>query len=441
MKKVVSLFIGLFFSIALFAQTFNINQGNITYAIPASQMGDAIIQDNQIVIGNVAYDIVDINNITIDDSEVKDNTVYVKYSGATANVVIAGNIAHLLSAKVEGAHVTLLQSIDTKDEITYSLNGSSTDGSFYMDGNIKATIELNGLTLTNPDSCAINIQDGKRISVLLNEGTTNTLTDGIKGTDDGSDAHKACFYIDGHSEISGKGTLTINGMVKHGFCSDEYCKVKTNTGAINVVSAHGDGFHIGQYYEQNGGSISISSFGDGIDVGVKKDNSVEKNGELFINGGSVSINTTGAATKGLKCDASMEINGGVVNVTCTGDAYFDATENDVTSASALKCAGTFNMTDGTVNMLATGKGGKLLNSDGKVTISGGLVSGAACGDIYVYNTENDSKAHGIKTDSDIVISGGEVYIAASEDEGKAFKTDYKWRYSYGNRRKEIRIFR
>ncbi len=425
MKRIIAILLGVCLAGSSFAQTLNVNQGSVTYAIPATQMGEAVVSGNAITIGKKTYNTDDITTITVDDSAVNDNSVAVNYNGSSAQVVIAGNIAHLVSAKVTGAHVTLLQSADATDEITYTLSGSSSDGSLYMNGKLKATFVLNGLSLTNPDSCAINIQDGKRIALVLAEGKTNTFTDGIKVADDGSDAHKACFYVDGHPEFSGAGTLTINGKVKHGFCSDEYCLVKASAGTITVASAPSDGFHIGQYFMQKGGTINITSTGDGVDVGAKKDATAEFNGQVFLNGGSLTINANGAASKGVKCDASMEITDGVVNVTCKGDAYYDTAEADITSSAALKCTGTFTMTGGNVTLLATGKGGKLVNSDGSVTISGGKISGAACGDMYVYSTELDTKAHAIKTDGDINIAGGEVYVAASEDDGKAFKTDFK----------------
>jgi len=68
------------------------------------------------------------------------------------------------------------------------LKGTSTDGEFYLDGSFKCTVELNGLTLTNPSGPAINIQNGKRIAVSAQKGTTNTLTDGAHET------YKGCYH-------------------------------------------------------------------------------------------------------------------------------------------------------------------------------------------------------------------------------------------------------
>lgn len=424
MRKPAVFLFGLMLTLSTFSQTLNVNQGNVTYAYPAAAVGNALVNGNMLTIGKKSFDVNAVRSIVIDDANIESNSVAVVYDDASAHVVIAGGIAHLIDVKVRGAHVTVLQSAEAVDEITYKLSGSSADGSLYMDGSLKATFVFDGLTLTNPDSCAVNIQDGKRINIVLKEGKVNSLTDGIRGANDGSDAHKACFYVDGHVEFNGAGSLIINGKVNHGFSSDEYCQLKAGTGTITVASAPNDGFHIGQYFLASGGTVNITSQGDGIDVGKKKNPSTVDNGKMFINAGNFVIRAEGKASKGIKCDDAMEINGGELDITCTGDAIYDAGTNDMSSVSVMKCDGKFTMTAGIVKALATGKGGRLLNAVGDVVINGGKFSGASCGSMYVNDSQYASKGHGIKTDANIIIAGGEVYVAASEDEGRAFKTDY-----------------
>ena len=106
--------------------------------------------------------------MTIDNTEVTDGTIGVVYDGTSAKVTVAGNIAQYVTPIVSGAHVSIAQSDDLATEITYNLSGSSSDGEFYMSGSYKATIELNGLTLTNAtpvnSGAAVHIQNGKRSS-------------------------------------------------------------------------------------------------------------------------------------------------------------------------------------------------------------------------------------------------------------------------------------
>lgn len=377
------------------AQTLNVNIGQVTYAYPADRTGDMTVSDAGVGIGGTTFPISKITNITVGNNAVADNTVDVSYNGKTAKVVISGDIAGLVTAKVSGAHVTLLQSADTSNEITYTLSGTTTDGSLYMDGSLKATFVLNGVNINNPDSAAINIQDGKRVAIILPEGKENTLSDGIKGANDGTDAHNACFYVDGHAEFDGAGTLTIKGNVKHAFTSDEYCLFKRKAGTVIVASAIGDGFHIGQYYRQKGGTVKIKAQGDGVDVGAKKDTTKDKNGQLLIEGGMITVSSTGAKSDAMKCDSL------------------------------------FAMSGGTVDLLATGAGGRVINCNANVEISGGELRGASCGKVSDPGLETERKSHGIKSDGSITISGGTVLIAASADKGKSFKTDYTLAFNGG----------
>lgn len=392
----------LFLSLALiatataaFSQTMNVRMGHVIHSYPAETTGDMTVTSTGITVGGKTYAISGITDITVANTDVADNSVNVTYSGNTADVVIAGNIADLVTAKVNGAHVTLLQSPDVTDEITYTLHGTTTDGSFYMDGSFKATVVLSGVSIHNPDSAAINIQDGKRIDVVLPANTENSLSDGIKGTDDGSDAHNACFYVNGHTEFKEAGSLTITGNVKHAFTSDEYCVVKSSTGSITVKSAVGDGFHIGQYFQQKGGTVTITATGDGVDVGAKKDTSKELNGQILLDGGTLKVSVSGETSDAMKCDADL------------------------------------TMTGGTVTLLSTGAGGRAVNNGGNIEITGGKLEGVSCGAIYNKDADDERKAHGVKSDGNITISGGEVYIAASASKGKAFNTDYKLLFNGG----------
>ena len=87
--------------------------------------------------------------------------VTVVYNGTTATVTIPNDLTgYVTCSSGSSSHVKLVQSDDvsesTTDEIIYSLSGSSTDGEFYMEGSFKATIQLGGLTLTNPKGPALN---------------------------------------------------------------------------------------------------------------------------------------------------------------------------------------------------------------------------------------------------------------------------------------------
>lgn len=399
------------------AQTLNVNVGTVTYSHNAAATGDMLFTNGTtLTIEGKAYNMADVASIEVNNDVVDDNTVAITYSGETAAVTVAGNIARLLTVSLQGAHVSVIQSNDLQQEVNYTLTGTSSNGSLFMDGAFKANFTLQNLALTNPSGAAIDIEDGKKIDITL--VGTNTLSDGAGG------AQNACFYINGHPEFKGTGTLNIAARTKHALSADEYMTL--TSGAINVTEAVGDGLHISQYFKMDGGSVSITSTGDGIDVGFKGVNKGTKdqytnNGFVFLNGGTLSVNVAGEASKGLKADSSFVMTGGNVDITTSGNAVYDATENDLSSASALKTDGAFSLSAGTLKLTSSGKGGKGLNATGNINITGGKLNVVTTGATYTYSSSLDTKPHGVKTDGVITISGGEAYVAASADSGTAFK--------------------
>ena len=170
MKRLSTILAALVLTIAASAQTLNVKVGSVTYQFSASQTGEMTYSGGAtLTIMGKTFTIADISSMAVDDSSVADGTVSVSYNGSTASVVVAGNVAQYLTIEQSGAHVSIAQSSDLAEEITYTLSGASTDGEFYMSGSYKATVELNGLTLTNTNpvysGAALHIQNGKRIKV------------------------------------------------------------------------------------------------------------------------------------------------------------------------------------------------------------------------------------------------------------------------------------
>lgn len=420
MKKFALLLCGILTPLLATAQTLNINMGEVTYAHSSANTGDMTFSNGSTVtIEGKTYTIADIDNITINSNAIADNTVNVTYNGTTAAVVVAGNIAKYLTVTANGSHVSISQDASLADEITYTLSGTSTNGSFYMDGEFKATLALNNLTLTNTNGAPIDIENGKRIKVTITG--TNSLTDSSNGT------HNACLYIDGHPEVSGTGTLNITGNTKHAFTSGDYMLI--SSGTINVKSAASDGLHVEQYFKMDGGNITINAIGDGIDCGFKGVNkgtkdTYEDNGFIFLNGGTLNVTSTGDASKAIKSDSTIVITGGVITATTSGAAYYDTAESDITSSAAMKCDGAFIMSAGTVTLTSTGSGGKGLNATGNINVTGGTMYVVTTGSRYKYDSVNDTKPQGIKSDGNIILFGGNIYCAVANNKATTFKTDY-----------------
>ena len=194
-------------------------------------------------------------------------TVTVVYNGTTATVTIPSEVSsYVQNLNGSSSHVKLLQTSTANKnpgEIIYALSGSSSDGEFYMTGEYKATLQLNGLTLNNPDSTAIHIKDGKRIKVSMAANTVSTLSDGVRDT-----TSKGCFHSKGHTELVGKGTLNISSSIRHAIYSKEYLTIKNCT--LNITGAKKDGIHCGEYFLMSSGIVKISNVeDDGIQVELK----------------------------------------------------------------------------------------------------------------------------------------------------------------------------
>ncbi|MBQ8047372.1 MAG: carbohydrate-binding domain-containing protein [Prevotella sp.] len=368
MKKILTIIVALAAVSQLPAQTLNVVQGEVIYQIPASQADDMLFSDGTSVnILGKEYVLSAVDQMYIDNSTVVDNTVDVAYNGSTATVKVAGNVARYLTVTAAGSYITIEQSADVSEEITYTLSGTSTDGAFVMDGEYKASFVLNGLDLTSKQGAAIHIKDGKRISVTLADGTTNTLSDSEGGS------QKACFAVKGHTEFKGNGTLNITGNTAHAFWSKEYVQLKKSTGTINILGAVGDGFNVNQYFLQNGGTVVIKNVGDdGLQVSYKTDDNdaviqdEDNTGQVTINAGMVDITTAGDAAKGIKSASDVNILGGTVKVTQTGSITVDGT--DISYSTGVKAGGDINVSGGTVIINNTADGGKGLSAEGNISI-------------------------------------------------------------------------
>lgn len=247
-------------------------------------------------------------------------TVLIHYEGTTATITIPSEASGYVSCTSgSSSHVNIQQSstaADNPGEIIYKLSGTSDDGEFYLTGEYKTTIQLDGLTLTNPDSTAIHIKNGKRIKISMATGTESTLVDGA--TDPES---KGCIHSKGHTEFVGKGTLNVTSNICHAIYSKEYVEIKNCS--INVKGAKNDGIHCQQYFKMTSGAVNISDVDDdGIRVELKgetpvqgSDSEDEDTGNFYMAGGSLTISNVG--DKCIKTDGTIAYTGGTQNFTLT----------------------------------------------------------------------------------------------------------------------------
>ncbi|MBO4851440.1 MAG: carbohydrate-binding domain-containing protein [Prevotella sp.] len=410
MRRLQLFLIALVMSLGMAAQTLNVVQGDVTYAFPAAQCGDMqYTAGATCTINGKVFTIADLNQMFIDESKVTDNTVEVNYEDGTAKVRVAGNIARYITPVVSGAHVRIEQSSEVDDavgEITYTLTGNSIDGEFYMTGSYKATVELSGLTLTNTtpvwSGAAICIMDGKRVALSVKKDTENTLTDAASGD------QKAALYCKGHLEFKGKGTLNVYGTLTHAIKSAEYMQMKNCT--VNVRQAVKDGISCDEYFLMESGTLTIGGVGDDaiqcdIDgtasTGVLSGHDGEDSGNVYVEGGTLTLTVTADGAKGVKAGGDVKVSGGTITITQSGGLV--TTDDDIDYPTSIKADGNIDITGGAITITNTADGGKGMSADGTLTI-----------DESSATTTIDIKANG---------KGGvaEVTIPGSTDSATSYK--------------------
>lgn len=339
--------------------------------------------------GDVNISIAEIDSITIV------NPVVITWNEATATVAIPENVEGV-TATVSGADV-VINNTNVFTEQEFILTGSSQVGSLTYNGDFKCKFHLAGLDLTSTTAGAIDIQCGKRIDLIIEDGTVNTLADAAKGT------QKAAFNCQGHLEVSGGGSLTVTGNLRHAFRTKEYLMLKKTVGNITIAKSVGDGIHCGEYFLMNGGQLTLSGLGgDGIQVETDPGSEEVLNGQFIMNGGSIDLTMTTEDTKGIRLDID--------------------TLNKVSPEMYL-LDGVIN-----VNLTATAKGSKAIASDGDLFIGSTqtepLINITVAAETYTDpDSGEENRATGIKADKTLTIAGGNTTIAATGKKSRGVRAE------------------
>ena len=281
---------------------------------------------------------------------------------------------------VNGGHVTANHASEKK--ICYVVSGTTTNGSFTVIGDKKYAVKLNGVSITNPDSAALNLLSGKRAYIILTDGTTNTLTDGTGGT------QKGALYCKGKLLFNGSGSLSVTGNTNNGIHSADY-----------IVFRKGNNIYV----------KSTANHG------------IKANDGVFINGGILNVEVSAAATKGINCESHIMVNGGRTTVLTTGNGMYDTEDQEAKGAAGIKADSTFTVNGGELRLKSTGSGGKGINVDTEAYFNGGKVYIVTTGGQFS-GSGDTSSPKGIKVDGDLTISGGTIWVRTSGNNGEGIET-------------------
>ena len=375
----------------------------IALALFLGSLGDsAFAQKKAYLCKDGSYVTVDIKNgLEIDLTEGLDsvtfskpqmgNDVVIVYNGTTASVTIPEQLKGTVACSSGTSSDVVLTNTNTTDEVFYHVSGTSTAGSLTINADYKMTVKLNGVSLTSTKGSAIDLACGKRIDVVLGEGTTNSLADLAGGS------QKACFNTKGHVELSGAGTLNVTGNGNHAIRTKEYLEVKKDVKAINIVKAANDAIHVGQYFEMNGGTLTIdkNTVNDGIQVEYETDDNdkvvvdEDNTGGIIVKGGTIDITLANAEdAKGMKADGDITISGGTFTIKAQSNGSRGIqTDGNITISEADNAT--------TMTIEATG---------GKCTVAA--------------DSDDPHKCWGMKIDGDMTVNAGTITVTKNGSTAK-----------------------
>ena len=354
--------------------------------------------------GEDSYSTAEIDSITII------NAVTITWTNDGATVDIPESVEGV-TATVDGGNV-IINNANTWSEQEFILQGTSSAGSLVYKGAFKTKFHLNGVNLTSADSAAIDIECGKRIDLILEEGTVNSFTDPATRVNDNEDygGGKAAFYCKGHMEISGGGSLTITGNYKHALATKEYLFLKRTVGNITIAKSVADGIHCGEYFKMNGGALVLKGIGaDGIQVETKSTDKTEEelNGQFIMTGGSIDLTMSTQSTKGIRLD---------------DDAYDELVDGHMVSHDATVVPEMYIL-DGTINVTVGSKalGAKAIASDGNLTIGSSETSPTVTINLNADMDTEEERATGLKATKTLLIAGGNTTVNANADNSRGVR--------------------
>ena len=287
-----------------------------------------------------------------------------------------------VTVTVNGGHI--IANHGSEKGICYYVTGSTSNGSLTIVGDKKYEVILSGVDITNPDSAALNLLSKKRAFVMLDDGTTNKLTDGSTSMSD----HKGALYC--------KGKLLFNG-----------------NGALEVYGNYNNGIHSADYI--------IFNTGNNIYAKSTANHGIKANDGVFINGGILNVEVSAAAAKGINSESYITVNGGRTTVITTGNGTWDTEDLEAKGAACIKCDSIFTINGGELWLKSTGSGGKGINADLDGYFNGGNTYIITTGSQYKSNNDTASPK-GIKIDGDIDISDGRIWVRTSGTNGEGIES-------------------
>lgn len=260
---------------------------------------------------------------------------------------------------------------------TYVISGESNGLQLKVDAEKEADIHIifKGVTMTNTNA-PINIQKANVVTITLEDGTNNTLSDSSKNSDEKANA---VLFSKVDLIINGNGTLNINAQKNNGIKANDSLHI---TGGTYHITAIGNAFNVNDELNITHTNMSIDAKDDAVKVDNDENLSV---GNMFLSDNTFTIK---AGDDGIHASSNLLIESGTYVIenstegiegrTITiqgGDIKVYASDDGVNAANANASQDEISFTMNGGNLFVeVGEGDTdCIDSNGNITVTGGTI--------------------------------------------------------------------
>lgn len=375
-------------------------------------------------------------DFTVSDEDMFTDNDYVTSPETDENdniiINLTGSSATCASNKVSISKTT----VTIKEEGTYIISGTLNEGMIIVDTDSKAKphIIFDGVSISNNNSCALNIIEADKVFITLNKGVPNTLSN--EGTFE-SDKIDGVIYSKQDLTFNGDGNLTITSKEGHGIvCKDDL----VFTGGNYTINCASHGLDVNDSVRIDNATLNIDAGKDGIHC-ENSDN--PELGYIYISNGDINIEAEG---DGISAYYYVQIEngnfdilagGGIANGESHSSGGFggfmggkpgspgssgntNSTTTDSTSMKGIKATGSILIKNGTFNINSADDA---IHTNDAVIIDGGNMKIETGDDAFhgdntltVNNGTIDiTKCYEGLEATHIVVNGGNIKMVASDD--------------------------
>ncbi|MCR5308041.1 MAG: carbohydrate-binding domain-containing protein [bacterium] len=317
---------------------------------------------------------------------------------------------------------------------SYVASGKLEDGQIYVDASdCEVEISFEGVSISNSSISPIFVNDASEVTLKIKKNTTNYIYDNrttdYSESEDDTIGKAAIYASNGDLKFSGKGTISITSLNNSGIHGKDNVKIKNCTMLVKAMNNGIKGNDKVTIEEDP--TIGIIAGNNGIRTS-NSDLSSKGNqqGYIYINGGTITINSYGDgidAAYAVEIGTSTDSDG--ITYTPTVDIYtniyssYTLTTSTVNSEIKLQNyyaspqipgggfdGGGFN---GGQAAEKADESAKAIKANEYINVSAGNIFAYTYDDCL--HTNDDTLDTGVKASANITISGGTLKLKASDD--------------------------